>query len=230
MKKSRIEDIFGRKRVLLPVIHVINELQAMRNIEKAVWAQTDGVFLINHDIRSNMLITIYRYVRARYKNLWMGINFLDLNPKEAARQAISIGVDGLWIDDAGLYEGMTNNPISREEFLGQWKGFYFGGVAFKYQREVRDVATVASMAKDVVDVVTTSGTHTGSSPAMSKIITMRDAIGDIPMAIASGITVENIKSYLPYCDCFLVATGISSSHIELDQYKVKALVDCIHAY
>lgn len=228
MRRGIIEDVFGRKKVLLPVIHVISEMQAMKNVAKAIWAQADGVFLINHDIRSKMLTDIYQTIRKEYKNLWIGLNFLDLRSKEAVRQIINIGADGLWIDDAGLYEGMTKDPISREELLGQWSGLYFGGVAFKYQREVKDVATVARLAKDVVDVVTTSGTHTGSSPAIDKIITMKNVIGDCPLAIASGITVENVKNYLPYCDCFLVATGISSSHIELEQYKVKSLADRIH--
>jgi hypothetical protein len=36
---------------------------------------------------------------------------------------------------------------------------------------------------------------------------LKRALGDWPLAIASGITPENVGEYLPVADCFLVATG-----------------------
>lgn len=53
---------------------------------------------------------------------------------------------------------------------------------------------------------------------------MKEALGDLPLAIASGITPDNIKRYLPYADCYLVATGISKSFTELDEARLRALV------
>lgn len=51
-----------------------------------------------------------------------------------------------------------------------------------------------------------------------------------PMGLASGITAENVSSFLPYVDCFLVATGISRDFHNLDESKVKQLVDLIRKY
>ena len=101
---------------------------------------------------------------------------------------------------------------------------YFGGVAFKYQREVEDVAAAARAALSYVDVVTTSGQGTGEAPAIAKIRAMKAAIGEVPLAIASGIRPENVGDYRGICDCFLVATGISSSASELDGARVAKLV------
>ncbi len=53
---------------------------------------------------------------------------------------------------------------------------------------------------------------------------MKEAIGDHPLAIASGMTLENIGGYL-LADCFLVSTGVSRSFFELDPEKVKRLVN-----
>jgi predicted TIM-barrel enzyme len=47
------------------------------------------------------------------------------------------------------------------------------------------------------------------------------------LAIASGITVQNVDRYLEWADCFLVATGISDSHTELNPSKVRALLERI---
>jgi predicted TIM-barrel enzyme len=57
-----------------------------------------------------------------------------------------------------------------------------------------------------------------------KIQAMKLALGDSPLAIASGITPENIRRYLPHADAFLVATGISRSFTELDPEKLKTLM------
>lgn len=65
---------------------------------------------------------------------------------------------------------------------------------------------------------------------MEKIATMKKAIGDKPLAIASGITLENVENYLPYTEYFLVATGISHTFNELDPVKVGELCKAIHKY
>ncbi|KKP58909.1 MAG: Adenine phosphoribosyltransferase [Candidatus Moranbacteria bacterium GW2011_GWF1_34_10] len=228
MRENKLEKAFGRKKVFLPVIHAVNKEQCLRNVAIAAWSQADGIFLINHNIGANELVAIFQVVKNKFPDLWVGVNFLDLYKEDAAQKAIAIGANGLWTDDAGLYEGMREKPVSRNELLGQWEGLYFGGVAFKYQKEVRDIASVARLSLDAVDVVTTSGARTGTAPLVDKISIMRKAIGDFPMAIASGITIENVRSFLPFCDCFLVATGISFNHTELDPEKTQLLSTTIH--
>lgn len=59
---------------------------------------------------------------------------------------------------------------------------------------------------------------------------MKAALGETPLAIASGITAENIGDYLPIADIFLVATGISRTFEELDRNKVIALVERVRSY
>lgn len=230
MSENRIMKAFGRSKIFLPVIHVVNKEQTLQNVTIAIEAQADGIFLINHNIHAGELVSVFRAVKNNFPDLWIGINFLDLYREDSAATTINIGADGLWTDDAGVYEGMTNAPISRDRLLGQWKGLYFGGVAFKYQKKVDDVASVAKLAIDAVDAITTSGTRTGTAPNVDKISSMREAIGNFPMAIASGITVENVKKFLPYNDCFLVATGISFNHTELDPKKTQLLSSSIHSW
>lgn len=70
-----------------------------------------------------------------------------------------------------------------------------------------------------MDAVTTSGPGTGYAADIEKIRRMKQALGNTPLAIASGITPENIVNYLPHADCFLVATEISRNFTELDPVK-----------
>ena len=109
-------------------------------------------------------------------------------------------------------------------------GLYFGGVAFKYQRQVEDLERAAKISRTYLDVVTTSGPGTGRSASPDKILAMKGALGECPLAIASGITPQNIHSYLDHADCFLAATGISKSFTELDAQLVRELVTTVRSY
>lgn len=107
---------------------------------------------------------------------------------------------------------------------------WFGGVAFKYQRPVSDLEAACRIAAQYIDVVTTSGPGTGRAADVEKIQRMKQALGDSPLAIASGITPDNVEDYLPHADYFLVATGISRSFTELDANRVHDLVAVVRAW
>lgn len=223
----RFRNVFSNRHVILPVIHVVNEGQAARNVQISRDAGADGVFLINHGLPWWELLSIQRTVAARHESWWIGVNCLDLPPQDVFRR-IDNTVAGVWVDNALIDEDKTIQPdaeaVNEAKAKAGWNGLYFGGVAFKYQRQVEDLASAATIASHYMDVVTTSGPGTGHAASLDKIGAMKRALGDTPLAIASGITPENVRSYLEIADCFLVATGISKSFEELDQSRTTALV------
>lgn len=233
MKSYR--EVFPKKNTLLIVIHVKTLEQALRNVVIAEKSGADGVFLINHSFPSEELIKIYQEVRKKYPDWWIGLNFLDLKPWEALA-CIPMNASGLWVDDAQINEAAKHPTWRAEENWNQrkrmsnWHGLYFGGIAFKYQKTpVHDLGLVCAWATLYMDVITTSGKATGVAADLKKIKTMREAIDenthDSPLAVASGITPENVKNYVDFVDCFLVSTGVSHSFTELDENRVKELVN-----
>ena len=223
---ANYRSVFPKQNTFLAVIHAENEVQAMQNIAIAHDNGADGVFLINHTISPDVLVGIYASARMAFPTFWIGMNMLGIHPLLALSR-IPDNKGGLWVDDAGIKESGENTDARR--FLdacsvkSHWKGLYFGGVAFKYQRAVKDFGHVARLAVPFVDVVTTSGDGTGIAPDIEKIRVMKEAIGTHPLAIASGITPENASQYLEWADCILVATGISDSHTKLNPSRVARL-------
>jgi len=224
---SKLAQVFGdEEHVFLPVIHVKTVEQTMRNAHIAFDNGADGIFLIGHGLIYNSLNDIYHLIREHFGKLWIGINYLDRDLY--ALDFVPDDVNALWSDNAQITDrGISNlgEKFYQERQKRGWytnRGLYFGGVAFKYQTPVIDIFNVAKMAVPYVDVVTTSGDKTGEPPSASKIHTMRQAIGNHPLAIASGMTPENVRNYLDDCDCFLVSTGISKSFHEFDAKAVKA--------
>ena len=109
-------------------------------------------------------------------------------------------------------------------------GLYFGGTCFKYQRQVDDVKTAANVATHFMDVVTTSGPGTGLAATPEKVTLMKEGCGEAPLAIASGVTPENVAGFLPFVDCIIVATGISQNFNNLSVAKTKKLMEVVRGF
>jgi len=208
--------------------------QALRNVAVAEGAGADGVFLFTHgagadyEISDERLLDIYQVAAEAFPQFWIGVNCLGLLPDELF-EVISANAMGVWTDNAMIREESGEqiwpHEVLRIQRRRGWQGLYFGGVAFKYQRPVEDLAQAAGIACHYMDVVTTSGPATGRPADLAKIRMMKESMGDFPLAIASGITPENVHAYLDVADCFLVATGISKTFEELEPPRVRLLVE-----
>jgi len=207
---------------VLPVIHVIDNAQAERNVRIAIGEGAAGVFLINHDFSYPEFLSVIRHVRGRFPGLWLGVNFLAVTGKEAFPELAKLGkegtpVDGYWADDARIDEHQdAGAQVEAQEIAAVrstcgWQGFYTGGTCFKKQREVapQHYAYAARTATGFMDAVCTSGVATGMAADLEKISTFRKAVGDHALTLASGITPDNARDYGKEIDGFLVATGIN---------------------
>ena len=89
-----------------------------------------------------------------------------------------------------------------------------------------DYGRAAEIARDWMDVVCTSGIATGVEADDSKIATFRAALGDTPLALASGMTPENAARYRDV-DAFMVATGINydDNFYDIDPARLRRLLD-----
>ena len=114
-----------------------------------------------------------------------------------------------------------------------WSGLYFGGVAFKYQREVppESLGRAAVAALPFMDVICTSGPGTAQPAKVDKVEALREGIGQRgALALASGVTDANVTDYLPYVDAYLVGTSLERSFGVLDPNRVARLHDLIASY
>ena len=214
---------------LLPVIHVTSEEQALENAWLCADAGIEGVFLINHKKNHNHLFRTAEAVHRVLPSLWLGLNALDLSPEQVMNKAPEF-IRGIWCDNPGLIEdsvGQMEGDIINKLRV---KFTYFGGVAFKYQEPVLNLAGMSRLAAGYMDVITTSGEGTGIAADVAKIKTIKAAVGGTPLALASGVTAENVESYLPYVEYFLVATGISKSFDYLCPEKLSELQSIISGW
>lgn len=236
---NAIQTTFFRPRVLLPVIHLARGVSgALESVQIAVDADADGVVLIDQGMSARQVLDLVPVLRDAHPRLWIGVNLLGCAPEQVVRLPEAHLLGGIWSDDAGVDSLMEERAdhaaaafrAARAE-VG-WTGLYFGGTAFKTQRDVPHdrLPWVARKAASFMEVVTTSGRGTGIAAEVDKVRILREALGDHPMALASGVTPENVGVFLPFVDAYLVATGIEEAFSRLCPERTRSLASRIHAY
>lgn len=224
-------DIFRHHHAVLAVVHADHREQVLRNVAIAREAGVDGVFLNNHGIPPQRLLELHADAAAAHPGWWIGVQCLGWSPDEVFER-IGDEVAGVWVDDARIRVG---DPEQREaeavaaaRASARARPLYFGGLAPR--REVTDSYPDAVIAARFVDVITIRSPGDGRAVDPAVLRAIERAAHRTPVAIASGITPENVAAYLPHADAFLVATGISRSFHELDAARVRALVDRVRAH
>ena len=218
---------FGKTPIILPVVGIQDIERAKANADTAVEQGCPGIFVINNaGLPPAQFVRLVRWITTGAPPGW----FIGVNPLVSAARSfdyVSPEIEGLWTDDANIDERRVDQPdadaVADARAKRGWTGLYFGGVAFKYRREVTDVRTAARIAAKYVDVVTTSGPGTGHPPEVSKLRAMKSTIGAFPLAVASGVSSSNIKQFLPQAQCYLIATGIRGGDGLIDSDRLSAI-------
>lgn len=213
---------------IIPVIHHINEQITMKNIELCIKHNVYGVFLISMEGINDGLSALAKRIKNNNPQLKIGVNHLGYDARESIYEGLNYSLDFVWSD----------NPIVTGQFISNEAEFiadeikssnlqFFNSVAFKYQKVEKNLEQVVINSKSLGFIPTTSGEATGKAADLNKLMTMKNAIPDYPLAIASGLTPDNVNDYIPFIEYGLVATGISKTFHELDDNKMKQIMENI---
>jgi len=209
---------------ILPVIHHLNTVTTLREAYIAFECGADGVFLISHDGQCMDLLEIGPVLKARHPGSLIGINMLSKNCVDAYDMASEFGFDAVWADHVGVSSiGTTELGNQLADRMRGRKLMVFGSVAFKYQPVDPYPAVAARVACDMGMIPTTSGVATGRAPTIEKIATMSQAVGG-SLAVASGMSCENVADFAPFLSHILVSTNVSRDDYHLDAAKLTKFV------
>lgn len=220
-KNEKFLKVFGKKKVFLPVIHVIDIDQTMKCLDICFnIANVDGVFLINNYCSTEKLIEVYKEAKIKFSEKWIGLNILG-NVFQSLILYRELQPSGIWIDDSGVFDDNVNIATFIQSIIAKWniKSLYFGGICFKYRDQPSNMKLTASNASKFMDVVVTSGNKTGEKIEMQKLQTIKKGIVNTPIGVASGIDENNIDEIGNDVDVFIVNTSISEKEI----FNVKKL-------
>jgi predicted TIM-barrel enzyme len=221
-----------KKPTLYPVIHYLDDRTTFSEARLALNTPgVDGVFFISH-IGSRAvdthLIQIAREMKQVFPTRYIGVNLLTASDPldHVIYQVQGQGIDMVWFDTLGITsQGVSplakliSEKIAEEEMPLT----VFCGTAFKYQAVEPYPEQAAKLTFEQGFIPTTSGEATGVPPSVKKLKLM-SVNGVRPLAVASGMTAQNVAMFAPYLTHILVATGISRDEYHIDPAKLAAFI------
>jgi len=221
---------------VFPVVHVNEPSVAVEQAHVALELNADGVYLIDHhaDSDNERLFQTFSWLTAKHPDSYVGMNVLNRRPLDALRSLLGafVAPSALWADDAKAEPSFGAVKAFRDEVPFLKSVRYLGGVSFKYTPDFTEDPEAATRQvaenMDRVDVVVTSGAGTGNPPTVAKIKAMKEAAGTL--AVASGISLENMEDYAGLIDEVLVASSVETVQYSgiFDTKKLGQFIDMAH--
>lgn len=210
---------------IIPVIHHKNELLSMRNAEVCAKNKAHGVFVISMDGDNFGLSALAKRIKLSFPELKVGINLLGYSALDSIYEGLNYSLDMTW-SDCPVVTGsvITSEAKLIEEEIKNTQHLFFNSVAFKYQAIERNIPQAVVNSQLLKFIPTTSGEATGKAADLTKIKSMKESLKDYPLAIASGLTPDNVHEYTPYIEFGLVATGISEDFYTFDELKLQEII------
>lgn len=226
--------------------------EALSDLERYVAAGVDAIVLENsHDLpyvkppldpkAVSLMTRVAKKIRKRFKGP-IGLQMLEAANKTALCVAHAADLDFLRVEGyvfahlggAGLIEGCAGKLLRQRKKLRCEHIKIFGDVKKKHCSHALtgdlDITDVVKQSEFfLVDGVIVTGPRTGESPDLRELQRVKK-IARVPVLIGSGLTPENIASYLPWADGFIVGSCLRENGDFLGRLQVSRLKAFVQAF
>ncbi len=171
----------------------------------------------------------------------LGINVLRNDGLSALAIAKAVGAQfirvnvlcGVRATDQGLVQGIAHDLMRERAALGCSASIkVIADVRVKHSAAVGPERPLADEVKDIAgrgmaDVLVVTGAASGRGASIDEAKQVREAAGDVPVWIGSGVTPETVTAWCDDADGFIVGTGVQQdgkTGAPVDPERVKSLL------
>jgi membrane complex biogenesis BtpA family protein len=209
----------------------------------------DAVMFCNEDDRPYVfqasiekIATMTRVIaETRPQGIPYGVDFL-WDPKAALAIAHATGASfvrevfsGLYESDMGLWAPNAGEALRFRRQIGadQVRVFFNVMPEFSWSLGPRDLALRAysAVVSSLADVILVSGPMAGTEPDLTHVVTVKEAVGEVPVLLNTGAKPDNIEAYLAVADGVIVGSCLKidgSTWNPVDLERVKDFMHVVH--
>jgi len=171
---------------------------------------------VGHEISS--IMTLVAYLIKKETNLPMGIQILAGANKEALATAKAANADFIRAEgfvfahtaDEGIIEAQAGDLLRYRSQIDASSIAVFTDIKKKHSshaltQDVSLLDTAKAAQFFLSDGVVITGNHTGVATSTVELNTLKNHL-NIPVIVGSGITLDNLPSYVPLCDAMIVGS------------------------
>jgi hypothetical protein len=206
--------------------HIID--QALKEAKLYKKAGIDSIMIENmHDIpyikggvghEISTLMTLIAYVIKQETKLPVGIQILAGANKEALAVAKASDIDFIRAEgfvfahtaDEGIIEAQAGDLLRYRKQIDANSVAVFTDIKKKHSshaitHDVSLLDTAKAAQFFLSDGVIVTGSHTGEAASVDELKELKEVL-DFPILVGSGITLDNVHTYLPICDAMIVGS------------------------
>lgn len=211
-----ILSVFKNKKPIIAMVHLKgdtpDEIFEIAKDEIHIFEENgvDGIMLENYYGNYYDLERILEYVSTSNLSIPYGVNCLNV---DAMGFELANRYNASYIQvDSVVGHVKPRDEATLEEFFklyrGNCKAYLIGGVRFKYQPVLSEKTVEEDLQIGMTrcDAIAVTENATGEETSMEKIELFRRNLGDFPLVIAAGVTLENAKKQLELGDIAIVGS------------------------
>jgi uncharacterized protein len=236
--------IFKVRKPVIAMIHVMHGSRpwqvtmAMNDLE-ILNPLVDAVLVENYGSEAYHLMPVLECVQD-IATIPVGVNVLPNDYQDAFAQCQFYGGSFIQLDHVtGKF--VNSESIDEADYLMSRANYsniaVLGGVHPKYyqmKQPIPPIGESAKIAKKIADAVVVTGNATGDAASLADLQAVRDAVGDFPIIIGSGLTPKNAKEQLSIADGAIVGTSLKKRGVvsgePVDQEMTKRLMEVVHTF
>jgi hypothetical protein len=192
---------------IYPIVNYLDRPVAFAQATIASLAGAHGLFLKADNGNDDELVAVAADIKRQYPFLDIGVSLMSKSAPVAVAMAANSGLDMVWADMGVTHKGLTSTGMELSRLATSHPRLrLFSSLVIGHHAMEIESAQAANNAKIAGFVPTASSTEAGAAPNLASVIRVSTLVAG-NLAVASGLTPDNISSYAPYVDHAL-ATGI----------------------
>jgi len=220
--KGKFLDIFKNSKPILGMLHLKGDTDeevfkiALKEIDALINNGVDAVVVENYFGKPHHVEMMLKYLKENREDIIYGVNLLD---DDALGFQLAKKYDAKFIQ---LDSVAGHLEISEDEKFHQFitrnrkecNAFVLGGVRFKYQpyKSGRSLEEDLKIGITRCDGIVVTGDATGIETDLEKISSFRRIIGDFPLVVGAGMTVENCSKQFKIADAAVVGSYFKDTY------------------
>lgn len=207
---------------IYPVVNYLDRPVAFAQATIVGLAGAHGLFLKSDKDNDVELVAVAADIKRQNPFLDIGVSLMSKPAAVAVAMAADSGLDMVWADMGVTHQGLTSIGMELAKLASSHHQLkLFSSMAIGHHAQGVESAQAANNAIMAGFVPTASGTEDGAAPSLETVIHVSNVVAG-KLAVASGLTPDNISSYAPYVDHALatgVGIGTGGSRININKLR-----------
>ena len=218
----RFEELFVNAKPVIAMVHLNGDSaesvleRAKQEIDIYLRNGVDAVLAENYFGSVEDVERTLDYLHEHLPDAIYGVNVLG-NYGHAFELAERYGAKFIQIDSVCGHLPPLMDDYYDEELIALRRNsdaVLLGGVRFKYQRvrSGRSVAEDVRLGMERCDAIVVTGEGTRLATPLEKVKAFRSIVGDYPLIVGAGVTLNSLYEDMKYCDGFIVGSWFKENH------------------